>query len=159
MLTNLTISLSDLSDLATVGAFLVAIVATFYGIKQLREIKKATYSTAYFKAIEILQDDEVRKAREYVMVTLASKNFSDWVDEDVKNAEKVCQTYDTVGIMVCNGMLPLEVITANWGDSLRKTWKVLYPFVYDYREKRQAKEFWDDYEFIATEAGKLEGAF
>lgn len=142
----------EIQDITTIIGVCVGIVGVIFGLLQLSEIKKATYANAYNKALDILQSDDIRMARKYVLQKLQNKNITEWTEEDIKNAEKVCQSYDVVGIMIRNGMLPLEVIVDSWGSSLRLTWATLKPFVENHRSMRGATEFWDDFEYLASEA-------
>ena len=121
-------------------------------VRQVGEMRLATYSSAYKAAFEILQTEEIRAARRYVLTTLKQKAFNKWNKNDIAEAEKVCHTYDAVGQMVRSGMLPSKYIVDNWKTSLRESWSILSPLVTEYREKRKSPEEWDDYEYLAKKA-------
>ncbi|MBL7775150.1 MAG: hypothetical protein JNK89_04060 [Saprospiraceae bacterium] len=138
--------------IANLIALAALIVTLAFALRQVVEMKKATYATAFNIALDNLQSDDKREARKIVLTQLKHKKFSDWTDAEKLAAEKVGQSYDVVGIMVRNKMLPVRIIADSWGDSLRRTWKIIAPMVDRYREERGSSEFWDDYEWLAKKA-------
>jgi len=141
--------------LNTVSA-LALLVTVLIMAFQIREMRRATYAAAFKAVYDMLQTDDVRNARRIVLGTLSSKPFDSWTDEEKRIAEKVCSSYDTVAIMVRNGMVPADVVADSWGDSLRRTWRVLSPLVDAYRAQRNSSEYWDDYEWLAKQAEKYQ---
>jgi hypothetical protein len=115
-------------------------------------LRKTIYAQAYKTAMDILQADAVRQARGVVLSELRDELFDNWTYSQRHAAETVCHTYDSVGTMVRHDMLPVEYIADSWGDSLRRTRKIVKPLVEKYRLERDAKEYWDDYEYLAQEA-------
>lgn len=87
-----------------------------------------------------------------MLVELRDTPLQDWTHQQVRAAEVVCHTYDTVGIMVRHEMIPVECIADSWGDSLRRTWAIVVPLVRKYRDQRKSDEYWDDYEWLAAQA-------
>ena len=143
--------LTVIFDLISVAILFVT--AIFVGI-QVREMRHATNATAFKSAYDILQADDVRDARRIVLTSLADKAVGSWSDKETKAAEKVCASYDGVGIMVRHGMIPIEVVADGWGDSLRRTWRILSPLVMRYRAERNSFEFWNDFEWLASQTQK-----
>lgn len=129
-------------------AFLVSLLFIW---RQLDQMKKSTMATAFSKAVEILQSESVRDDRGKIF-NIQDKSYSEWSTEEKKIGERVCHTYDQVGIMVRAGMFPKILIVDSWGYSLRRIWPILKPLVYDYRLKKDSNEFWDDFEWLAGEA-------
>lgn len=115
-----------------------------------RAMQETIYAQTFKTAVDILQSDATRAARG-VILQLEERKES-LTPEHHAAAERVCHTYDSVGILVKQRMLPIEFIADSWGDSLRRTWEVLEPFVEQKREKKASMEYWDDYEFLAKEA-------
>lgn len=44
-----------------------------------------------------------------------------------------------------------NIIIDNWGPSLRRSWPILSPLVYEYRQMFEAEEYWDDFEWLVKE--------
>jgi hypothetical protein len=130
----------------------ILLFTLFVLIRQTSLLQQSNYATAYQVARDILQDQDIRNARNYVLNALKNKSYENWDDQDKAEAEKVCQSYDSVGQMVRNKMLPKEYIVDNWLAGLKKSWELLQPFVKDYRAKWDYPKHWDDYEYLAKEA-------
>jgi len=144
-------------DIAVIGiainavSALVVLVTVIIMANQTREMRRATNATAFESIYNMLQDDVVQSAR-YTVYSLADKPFESWTDDEKKVAEKVCCSYDAVGIMIRNNMLPLDVVADSWGYSLRRSWRILSPMVVSYRVLQNSVEYWDDFEWLARQA-------
>ncbi len=132
--------------------FITAIILVWHA----KEMRRSTSATAFKAIYDMLQDDKIRAARGVVLYDLKGKNISDWSKEEILQAEIVCQNYDSVAIMVRNGMIKESIIADSWGDSLRNCWERLSPLVMEYRGKRNSNEFWDDFEWLAKKAEKYQ---
>lgn len=132
-------------------AFLIFLVFVW---RQLVQMRKSTMATAFSKALEIIQSESVRDDRGKVF-EMQDKSYGKWDKEEKKIGERVCHTYDQVGIMIRAGMFPKILIVDSWGYSLRRIWPILKPLVYAYRLKKDSDEFWDDFEWLAGEAIKF----
>ena len=143
------------SALLSCFSTIILLITAFILRSQVSEMRKATYADAYKAAVDILQADDVREARKIVFRYLTDKPLEQWNEEEKDIAEKVCSTYDLVGLMVREGMLPEKFIVDGWGASLRKSWRILSPMIVSYRAQRNSLELWDDYERLAKEAEKF----
>jgi len=124
-------------------------------IFQLKEMHTTTLAQSYSVARGILQDEEIRQARKAIFeLGRKGKKLEKWNKSDIKNAEMVCHTYDSVGQMVRNNLLKKKVVIDNWGPSLRRSWPILEPLVNKYRSEWDAPEVWDDFEWLADKAIK-----
>lgn len=143
--------------LAGTATATIALCAAVIVVWQVVEARRATFASAFKVAYDILQAEDLRRDRRVVSAVLKSKDLASWTHEEIAHAERVCQSYDAIGIMCRHGYLPTKVIADSWGDSLRTTWCVVRPLVERYRIDRNAPEFWDDYQWLAKEAMKLHG--
>jgi hypothetical protein len=142
--------------IANIVSVLILLTTAIIAAIQINEIRRATYATAFKAIYDIIQAEDIRAARGIVQRNLKEKPLGTWTEEEIKAAEKVCHSYDSVGIMIRNNMVPVEVVADSWGDSLRKTWRILSPLVASYRVQRNSNEFWDDYEWLAKQAEKYQ---
>ncbi len=118
-------------------------------------LRRTIYAQALKTAMDILQAPDVRRARRVVLSALRDKALGEWTVDERQYAETVSQTYDTVGLMVRYDMLPVEYIADSWGDSLRRSWRIVKPLVDEYRAVRDSYEYWDDYQYLAQEAERF----
>ena len=143
---------------STAISIVILIATLFYLQRELHQARISTYAGAYKDIVDILQAEEIRTSRRYVFENLEKKSFESWNDEDKREAEKVCHTYDSVGQMVRYGFLPKHYVVDSWGASLRRTWAITMPLVYEFRRQNNAAEIWDDYEWLAKEAKPFQKA-
>ena len=141
--------------LANIVTMLIAFSTASIVVRQVTEARRSTHASSFKVAYDILQDESVRRARRTVMAVLRAKEFETWTAEEIEAAELVCQSYDSIAIMCRQEYLPTSVIADSWGDSLRKTWKVLRPLVKKYRTDRNSPEYWNDYQWLARKAQLL----
>lgn len=127
--------------------------------REVREARLAflrtTYAMSFKTASDILQVDRVRDARRIVIVDLRQKPLVDWLASELAAAELVCHTYEQVGMLVKNGLLPTRFIAEGWCDSLLKCWSVCEPLVKLRRAERGAHEFWCNFEYLAMQATRF----
>jgi hypothetical protein len=129
---------------STALSIVILIATLVYLQREVHQARISTYAGAYKAIVEILQAEEIRDARRYLFHILENKPFESWNDEDKRKAEKVCHTYDAVGQMVRYGFIPRHYVVDSWGASLRRSWGIVLPLVYEFRQKNNAAEIWDD---------------
>jgi hypothetical protein len=139
--------------IGTVVTSVVIAVSVGFLLWQVRELRRATYAQVFANVVRVLQEEEVRKARR-ILFGLKGRPLEKWTEEERLTAERVCQSYDSVGIMVRIGLLPKAIVTRNWGDSLVRSWDAARPLVSYYRVERPDPELWDDFEWLAKEASQ-----
>jgi hypothetical protein len=144
----------DTSTVFNLINVVILVVTAIILISQINEMRRATYASSYKAVYDMLQADDVRLARQVVFTRLQDKALDSWSEDEIKAAEKVCYTYDCVGIMARNRIVPVKYVADSWGDSLRRSWGVLEPFVKSSRMQRNSGEFWNEYEWLSLEAEK-----
>lgn len=77
----------------------ITLVTAYIVIHQVREMQRATHAVAFKVVYDMLQSDTCRADRGFAMGELATKPFDQWTPDERKRAERVCQNYDSVGIM------------------------------------------------------------
>jgi Domain of unknown function (DUF4760) len=118
---------------------------------QLRVVQRANRGQSYLTIVQYVQDESVRQARG-VAFGLRAVPLENWSEEQVRAAEKVCTSYDVIGMLARRKLVDEEMIVDSWGDSLRRLWPILEPLISQYRRERDAPEFWDDFEYLAKRA-------
>ena len=135
---------------STLVSALVIFITGFFLFYQLREMKKATIAQAFSSIATMLDDDRVRNAR-YTLMSISQNDFTKWTEKEIDNAAKACSTFDTVGIMVSNGIIDHKMVTREWRYSIIECWEHAQPMIAAYRKQR-GKDFWDDFEGLYNKA-------
>jgi len=118
-------------------------------------------ASAFAAVAERLQQEDVRGARRHIFsagMRANAETLDKWTDKDKREAELVCTTYDIVGQMAKRKMIKKAMVLDEWGDSLRRAWSILGPFVKKRRLEADWPPFWDDFESLGEAAIKRFGA-
>lgn len=123
--------------------------------KQLEQAKKASNAEYFFRAVDRMQDESIREARRRIFeLAIDHRQPADsWHSKDVLSAEKVCQTYDLVGMMIKNGFVEESMILSSWHTSIIKSWQCTMQIV-ESRRLIDGDEFWGNYEWLYNKAKK-----
>ena len=123
--------------------------------EQLTEARRSANTESFLKAVDRLQDENIRRAREVIfrLSIDEKKPFSSWTDTEKKTAEVACQSFDVVGMMLRGNMVTPELILRSWHTTIKKTWRGTLPLVSARREK-DGENFWGDYEWLYNESLK-----
>jgi hypothetical protein len=141
------------ANIATVVSCIIVTITIVFGVRQLVEMKRATFLSVVTKILDILQDEETRRARSTVLATLRDRDLQDWNDTEIDQAEKVCHSYNTAARLLRFTGCPTDPIVEPAKDSIVKTWAILKPLVLSYRAER-GTDFWSDYEWLASKASE-----
>jgi hypothetical protein len=77
------------------------------------------------------------------------------VEDSLKDTfEKVCRTYDLVGIAGHNKMLPHNIIAAEWGNSIIRVHELCEPYLEELRKNR-GPAFWNNFSQLYAESVKV----
>lgn len=150
-------SSTAISAAAAVGTAVIALVAAALVVWQVTEMRRATYASAFKAVHDLLQTEELRKDRRFVMADLSGRPVETWTEAEIVRAERVCASYDSVGVMCRMRFIPVDVVADSWCNSIRTSWGVLRPLVEKYRADREAPEFWRDFQRLAGRANELHG--
>ncbi|WP_133794445.1 DUF4760 domain-containing protein [Actinokineospora alba] len=76
------------------------------------------------------------------------------MDQSLKEKfEKVCRTYDLVGIAGHNKMLPHGIIVTEWGNSIIRLHELCQPYLDELRQER-GPAFWNNFSQLYAESVK-----
>ena len=142
-----------ITGISTAVYCVVAIVTAAILYWQLREVKRANQGQSYLTIVQYVQNESVRQARS-VAFGLHDVLLENWSEEQVHAAEKVCITYDVIGMLARRKLINEKMIVDSWEDSLCRLWPILEPLIIKYRRERNAPKFWDDFEYLAERAMK-----
>lgn len=118
---------------------------------QLGIAREGVLAQNLFSLVDYLQDPEARDSRAWVLQQLEDKPFINWADRDRDHASRVCSRYDMVGLLVRQGVVPVDPVLGSWGPSIRKCHQILQPFISAMQDKHGAM-YWDDFDWIFKKA-------
>ena len=137
--------------------FLTAIFAAY----QLKEIKKSRNFAAFMSLCQLIQREDVRTARGILFKTSEEKKFEEWSENEIKEAEKACWTYDFLAMMIFADLMEKDLsdfIVNSWQRQIIKTWKAAEPMIHKYQDER-GKDFWGSFEKLYKKAKNIETSY
>jgi hypothetical protein len=129
-----------------------AVAALLYAVKQVREARKARVLEAYLMFESRLTTEQARKDRRHIYET-SFENPSVITSEDREIIERVCVTFDILGVLVREGLMYRPLVFKPFYDVIIKCWKKTYDFVeFERKPNRKATTYMQDFEYLYKEA-------
>ncbi len=133
-------------------AIVLATAAIYWG--QLRTMRDASQGESFLALVRILQDPAIRAAREHLREAHETLPFEAWPQETVREAAKVCQSFDVAGMMIHYKMVPAELV-ADWQWAILRCWEAAKPVVN--RRREDANPYgWRHFEWLANQAERMQ---
>jgi len=149
-------SLTAQVSLALIRDFVVSVVA-LVGLWQLLEWRKERRLHAMALVNERLQRGDVRRARRTVYnlpEDATPEDAAHWPDEAKWDAELVCSSFEVIGLMAAEDMVPAKWLVENWRYAIVQSWDRAQPLI-DYYRRTRAADYWHYYEKLVERARKL----
>src|SRR5690242_17584257 len=90
---------------------------------QLRAMWHATRGQIFVSITQILQSQDVRKARDTLIKSLSQKPLQEWNQDEEMIAATVCSTYNTAGVFLTANLIELKLVKG-WGASARRCFEI-----------------------------------
>jgi len=127
---------------ATVGTLIVYLF-------MLIAMRSASQGQNILTVFSLIQQPHIHNARR-ILLSLRNKPLDEWSQEERLAADIACGTYDQLAILLKSKVIPLRVITDNWGNSIRECRRVASPLIAQYRQQR-GPGFWDDLDWLCQQ--------
>lgn len=125
---------------------------------QLAAMRESARGQSSLSLVVFLQAPDVREARHVVRRVLSKKPITDWTAEERASASVVVANYDVAAALIRADVASVQMITANWGPSIRHCYEVLRPFILEQRAlPGGSSRYWSNFEWLAAEAAKDRG--
>jgi hypothetical protein len=152
-------SISAVVAIAAGASALAAVVNLVIAATLARTARRNAIGSVFTWAADLLSRDTVVRARKDIFQNLKSHHERDGtyenMDESLKESfEIACRTYDLVGIAGHNGLLPRNIIAAEWGDSIIRLHELCEPYLHELRRTR-GPDFWDNFSQLYAESIRM----
>lgn len=144
-----------------------AFVTLFFLYRQLRvmqdqllAMQETTTAQSALSLVNFLQAPEVRAARQTVREVLAKKPVAEWSTPERQAAAMVCANYDVAAGLLRARLAPAELVTNNWGPSIRHCHQVLHPYIAQLRaDPGGHPSYWSNFDWlnVAAKRGEANG--
>ena len=150
-----------ITAISTAFMALVIVVTAIFALLRLREVIRSRAITAFVSLSQFLQEDATRKARDFLFKSSGRplwEKFDTWKKEEIEAAEKVCSTFDVVGIMVSAKLLGKDLLM-EWHYTIIKAYEAAAPMINEYRAPGgtdyRTKDYWNNFERVYKMAKKI----
>ena len=113
-------------------------------------MKNARNFTAFMSLVQLIQREDVREARGTLFKLSKEKKFEEWSENEIKEVEKACWTYDFLAMMMIANLIEkdlTDLILNLWQTQIIKTWEAAEPMIRKYQDER-GENFWESFEKI-----------
>ncbi len=156
MVSNFVLLLSGAAALGAVGTLILSLFLHRNSLAQLHFVqeqlgvaKDARKSQNMLSALEMLRDQDFRAALLVVRNRMKGRPHQSWDAGDVFHVLLVCSTYNMIGLMIKQDLLPRDLFVQHWGGSVIDSYESLAQFI----ESRQLHNplYCADYQWLYVE--------
>ncbi|WP_251450619.1 hypothetical protein [Microbacterium sp. Marseille-Q6648] len=142
------------------AAVVIAMLSALFTRQQVVVAKASTRAQSLLSVVDYLQRTEIREARRTVLTTLVGHPLDKWTQEERGIASTVAASYDLVGTLLRDAVIPPRPILESYGASIIRCHEVCRPMVEEFRQGMSAelaRSYWDDFDWLAIEAARTLG--
>jgi hypothetical protein len=150
---------ADLAALSTSLQFFVILGAAIFALGQFREADRNRRLVAMVELFRLIGDEDMRVLRSWLLHDMPLAGSIIDVDRGLvldegalERIRKLSVTYDRVGYMIAEGVLPLTSLLDFQRDEIERLWHRVRPFVEFIREKQHRPNYCKHFEHLAKKA-------
>ena len=132
-------TLDDIANIVEILGILALLSASLFGLAQFRQHRRDQRNLAIFELAKSFEDREFTEG--YLMISSLDDDISSEalraVSADCESAAlRIGMKYETVGLLVYKGVVPLDALEDLVGDAALTLWRKLNKWVYEMRVER-----------------------
>jgi hypothetical protein len=127
---------------------MVVTIASVLALIELREASKARYLDVR-TLIQEMNVPALRDARRFVYTEMPSDR-AQLSGESLKKVEMVLVSFDEIGVLVAQGLLPRQMALDVYAEIVTRAWRKVLPFVRFERERRGMSRYMIHAEILAN---------
>jgi hypothetical protein len=121
---------------------------------QMQEMRRSTTAQHILSLLNFIESDEIRAALNLVYTTLHKTRFTDWTEDQLQAASKVCTSFSTAGTILQSGLVPLEPLIVGWEPTLMRCYQVLEPYIREMQKPENAgPQYWAGFDWLYSQVG------
>ena len=143
--------LQTLSQIAEIGGFIAVVVAIIFGLIQIRDTQRQRHDLASIELVRSFQDSEFTAAFRIIHSLPENMTASEFIargSESIDAALLIGIKYETMGLLVFRGVVPMDAVQELIGGVAITLWKRLRPWVLSVREEQSSEMFLEWYQWL-----------
>lgn len=154
-------TIAEIASIVEIIGMLIVVFGLWIGIRQFRLHRKQRRELAIMECARSFEDREFTEA--YRLITELEKGIS---LEEMKTkgpqyeeaALRVGMKFESIGLLVFKGVVPIDAIHDLVGDAAITIWKVLEKYTEETRVKRDHLTFWEWYQWLVDRLAERSNA-
>jgi hypothetical protein len=146
-------NLQTLSELAEIFSFLAVAAVIIFGLIQIRQFQRQRRDSAAIELVRSVQDSEFTKAFRLIHSLpegISAAEFTAKGTEYVDAALALGMKYETIGLLVFKGVVPISTTEELVGGVAITLWKRLSPWVDSIRAEQSQELFLEWFQWLVN---------
>lgn len=144
-------NLQTFSIVVDIISSIAVFAAILFGLTQIRQFRQQRRDVAAIELVRSVQDSEFTNAFRLIHVlpeNMPAAEFKAKGTEYIAYALAVGMKYETIGLLVYKGVLPLPVVEELVGGVAIMFWRRLYPWVESMRKEQSADFIFEWFQWL-----------
>ena len=144
-------SLSDLADIVEIIGIVAILFGVVFGVIQLKQHRIQRRELALLECARSFEDADFTEAYRLISELPAgmTKAELDKLGDKYESAAiRVGMKFETMGLLVHRGVIPIDAMSDLVGGAALTIWRVMEPWVEETRTHRSHPSFWEWYQWL-----------
>jgi hypothetical protein len=156
------VSLSELANIVEIVGIFAILFGIVFGLVQLKQDRRQRRDLAILECARSFEDEDFTEAYRLISALPAGMSKADFEklgDQYESAALRVGMKFETMGLLVHRGVVPIDAMSDLVGGAAITIWNVIQPWVEDVRIQRSHPTFWEWYQWLIDrlhESGRSE---
>jgi len=143
--------LQTFSILVDIISSVAVIAAIIFGITQIRQFRQQRRDIAAIELVRSVQDSEFTNGFRLIHAlpeNISAAEFKAKPSEYIELALAVGMKYESIGLLVCKGVLPIAIVEELVGGVAITFWRRLNPWVISMRKEQSQEYIFEWYQWL-----------
>ena len=155
-------SLSDLANIVEIVGIFAILFGVAFGLIQLKQHRIQRRELALLECARSFEDEDFTEAYRLISELpdgMTRATFDALGDEYEPAVIRVGMKFETIGLLIHRGVIPIDAMSDLVGGAALKIWQVMEPWVEETRTHRSHPTFWEWYQWLVErliERGRMD---
>ena len=144
-------TLSDIANIVEILGVLAVVFGIAFGLVQLKQHRTQRRDLAVLECARWFEDQDFTEAYRLLSIlepVTSKAQFDELGDEYESAAIRVGMKFETIGLLVHRGVVPISAMEDLVGGAALTIWHVIEPWVTETRVSRSHPTFWEWYQWL-----------
>jgi hypothetical protein len=155
-------SLSEIANIVEIVGIFAILFGIVFGVVQLKQQRMQRRELAIIECARSFEDEDFTEGYRLISelpAGMTKAEFDKLDDRYEAAALRVGMKFETIGLLVHRGVVPIDAMSDLVGGAAVTIWTVIQPWVEETRRHRSHPTFWEWYQWLVdrlTETGRAE---